>query len=118
MSRPTKNWLKHAEIYRIFGEGDFSDQAAIEVFAYETHGTGDLKLGVFVSGLPNGFVVGKHWADVTVKMWREGFQEGTLFIAELYDSGRYPRWWLDTVLPAPLVAAFRDLELLRTECAA
>lgn len=31
-------------------------------------------------------------------MWREDLENGTIFKWELYTDGRFPVWWLDSVL--------------------
>jgi len=82
------------QIYRIFSEGydfcDFSDSSVVELFNHESFGTAVSK--------NNGFFVGKKIMDITIKMWREDISECMLFKHELYASGRYPEWWLDSVL--------------------
>jgi hypothetical protein len=109
----SKRWWKYAEIYRIFGGGDldYSDESAFEAYQYETTGKGRHQLGLFGDGL-NGYVIGKHWMNVQVKLWREGIKEGTLFIEELYDEGRYPHWWLEQHFPGTL-ESYREYCQLR-----
>lgn len=51
--------------------------------------------------------------DAQVKMWNVGIREGTLFVEELYDDGRYPHWWLDKVLPKDSVAWFKEFDEFR-----
>jgi len=48
----------------------------------------------------NGYIVGKHWMDVTVKMWNEDIKRGLLFKFELYQDPDLKdfHWWLDRVL--------------------
>lgn len=94
-----------SEIYRLFGEDDhdWSEEAALEAFQNETLGKGNHNVRLFhADRKPNGFVVGKHWSDVQLKMWRVGLKEGTLGIEELYEDGKYPFWWLDNHFPGSL----------------
>lgn len=91
-------------IYRYFcGEGeqfDFSEQSAIEQYLYETKGIGDLKINLFNGKKLNGYSIGKHWMDVTVKMWKEDLKTGLLFKSELYNDPDFKEfhWWLDKVI--------------------
>lgn len=88
-----------AEIYRRFATEsglDFSDEAAEEMYLFETTGKGDLQLGLFAGQQANGFAVGKRWMDVTVKMWKADIRGGILWRHELEDV--YPAWFLDRVL--------------------
>ena len=83
------------EIYKIFGRDwahthDFSDIMAIELFNSESYGTSISK--------HNGYALGKSWLNVNVAMWKADFERGYLFKEELYRDGKFPRWWLDTVL--------------------
>lgn len=86
------------EIYKVFAHEwehvcTFSDAAALELYNYESYGQ------PMSNGRPyNGFAVGKHWLNVTVAGWREDIRTGYLFRSELYDDGKYPHWWLDSVL--------------------
>ena len=87
-----------SEIYRQFSKTwehvlDFSDNALIEMFNYESSGSQITNPG------KNGFYVGKQWMDVNIKMWREDIAQGFLLRKELYEDPAYPRWWLDKVLP-------------------
>lgn len=36
--------------------------------------------------------------DITIAMWREDISRGHLSRWELYKYGKYPEWWLDSVL--------------------
>ena len=115
--KPTKRWLRMAEVYKRFtgresglvdqSDLDFSDEAAAEMFEFETTGRGDLRTGVFGKlrrlGEPvektNGYAFGKHRMDLTVEMWREDLPRGLLSVQELIADG-YPPWFLRRVLPA------------------
>lgn len=98
-----------AEIYKIFTSGytdlDFSDEAALEMFKFETYGIGNLKQGLFADPTKklNGYAVGKHWMDAQIKMWIQGLNEGIIFTWELYEPENgdtvFPHWFLDRVLP-------------------
>lgn len=83
------------EVYRIFSKDyenfcDFSDSSIIELFNNESYGSP-------VSD-KNGFYVGKKWLNVTIKMWKEDIECGMLYKWELYEDGKFPEWWLDSVL--------------------
>lgn len=106
--QPSKNWRRMEPIYRYFGEGndnlDFNEASAVESYLFETHGTGNLKQGVFAPGQSrfNGFAIGKHWMDVTIKMWLQDLQDGILRLEELYEEFPQWHWWLDKMVKKPL----------------
>lgn len=84
----TKNWWESAEVYRFFARGfgnlDFSEQAAIDMFNQETHGRPKFEYyEPRYDGKCNGYAVGKHWMDVTLAMWREDLTAGILLKTEL-----------------------------------
>jgi hypothetical protein len=90
-----------SEIYRRFGgEGpniDYSDQAAQEMYLYETRGEGNLSMGLFeIDGKINGFAVGKKWMNVQIESWKRDIRRGLLFRFELESD--YPKWFLDKFL--------------------
>jgi hypothetical protein len=93
-----------SEVYRLFAGDhctlDFSLNAAQEAYLFETTGKGNLKRGVFSDPPYNGYAVGKHWMDATVKMWREDIRKGLLMRRELYEDPLFERehWWLNRVL--------------------
>lgn len=91
-----------SQVYRYFSDEsyDFSDQAAWDAFLWETRGIGNMKINLFNGGKPNGFVVGKHWMDVHVKMWKEDIKRKLLFPEELYNDPELQglHWWLDKVI--------------------
>lgn len=94
---PTDNWRKMSVIYRIFAEDhsdlDWSDEAAVEMYRYETHGHR------VVGANRNGYWIGKHWMDVTIEMWLRDLRDGLLFKNELYSGfAAEHHWWLDKVL--------------------
>ena len=37
------------------------------------------------------------WLNVTVSMWKEDIELGTLFIFELYEDESYPKWFIDSI---------------------
>jgi hypothetical protein len=92
-------------IYRYFAGDhenlDFSEQSALEAYLWETRGEGNFKVGLF-EGKPNGYVVGKHWMDATVKMWLEDLNSipkllhpyELLCDPELVEF----RWWIEKVI--------------------
>jgi hypothetical protein len=87
----TPKWRQMADIYKRFAvdypRADFSEEAAKEMFYYESTGAARPKSS-------NGYMLGKKWMDVTVKMWREDIRDGLLLRREL----DYPEWFLDRVL--------------------
>lgn len=105
---PSKNWRKMQPIYRHFGGDeenlDYSEEAAHEMYRFETYGEGNLKMGLFTGDRYNGYAVGKHWMDATIKMWLQDIKDGILHIEELYQW--YPdwHWWLDRVVKKPTKA--------------
>ena len=82
MKHPSNKWKRKAEIYKEFApkdcELDFSDEAALEMFQYETYGEGSLTEDLWNRKLPNGFAVGKKWLDITVTMWKQDLKNGVL----------------------------------------
>jgi hypothetical protein len=78
--KPSKKWRDKSSIYRWFAKDhdgpwafawhtdlrrlDFGDDAALEMFVYESRG------GEKPSSM-NGFSVGKHWMDWQQQAWRE-----------------------------------------------
>ena len=69
---------------------DFSDEALLELYNYESYG-GSVKQN-------NGFMHGKKWLNLNVTMWKEDIERGLLFKWELYEDPKFPHWWLDKVL--------------------
>lgn len=91
--KPSKAWLKMAELYRRFARPwehicDFSDKAALEMYLFESTGKGQISP-------ENGFAAGKHWMDARIKEWRRDIAKRYTFKYELYDS--YPKWFLDKI---------------------
>jgi hypothetical protein len=70
---------------------DFSDEALIELYNYESYGGSTPKSN-------NGFYHGKKWLNVNVAMWKEDIEAGVLIKYELYLDEKFPHWWLDSVL--------------------
>lgn len=68
---------------------DFSDEALVELYNYESYG-GQISP-------KNGFAVGKKWLNLNVSMWKEDIAQGYLFKHELYEDPKFPHWWLDGV---------------------
>ena len=97
--RTSRKWRKMAPLYKHFagGDYDFSDEAALAMFLFESRGIGNLSLDL-MSAQPNGYAVGKHWMDVSVAMWNEDLRMGLLTKSEIYSW--YPdwHWWLDKVV--------------------
>lgn len=83
------------EVYRLFSKdwehiGDFSEESMLELYKSESYGTPVSEL--------NGYYIGKRWLSVTVAMWKEDIEQKLLFKHELYEDGRFPKWWLDSVM--------------------
>ena len=91
----TSKFMRYAILYKQFGSEwtglDFSEEALIEMFNNESAGT-------TLDKKKNGFYIGKQWMGVTISMWREDRLSGHLRLRELYEDGKYPHWWLDSVL--------------------
>jgi hypothetical protein len=106
--KPTKKWLKMAEVYKIFvlpgGNPDFSEKMAQEMFEFESTGKGNIEIDCFSSS-HNGYANGKKWLNVTLSMWKEDIANGLLFKRELYEEPKYAnvKWWLDEVLSTIMV---------------
>jgi hypothetical protein len=83
-----------SELYRMFASEwqhvlDFSDDALVELYNYESYG-GSISQ-------KNGFHHGKKWLNLAVSMWKEDIALGLLFKHELYDDPKFPHWWLDSI---------------------
>lgn len=104
--KTSKKWRKIRPIYRYFGGEhsclDYSEKAALEMYLYETKGLGNLGINLFNKKQMNGYAVGKHWMDVTIKMWLEDLKNGLLCVVELYKEYPNWHWWLDKVVLKPL----------------
>lgn len=101
----TKPFKQMAEVYKVFAKDwkhvcNFGPVSLDQAFKAETYGrehkrSYSKKMG---NGRLNGFLVGKHWMDVTLAQWKEDIPQGMLFKYELYREGQFPSWWLDKVL--------------------
>lgn len=88
-----------SEIYKMFatnGDFDFSEEAAEEMYLFETRGEGDLQFGLFSDRKPNGYAVGKRYMNVAIEMWKQDIRSGLLFRFELEED--FPKWFLDKFL--------------------
>lgn len=85
-----------SEIYRKFCPNEscysFDEQMAMEMYSFESTGSPRLSL---TSDQRNGFLVGKHWMDATIKMWREDIEIGNLTADELLLD--FPEWFLKKI---------------------
>ena len=104
MGKITDKWRKKAEVYKLFllsdpSKYDLSEDAAQQMFDYESSGKGNLVIDCFESN-SNGFAQGKKWMNVTLSSWREDIVNGLLFKFELYADPKFTNvhWWLDEVL--------------------
>lgn len=83
------------EVYRKFAvdypNADFSEQAAKDMFLYESWGVKMPKREKL-----NGFELGKKWMDVTIAGWKEDIPSGGLSVQELLEDG-FPQWFLERV---------------------
>lgn len=84
----TKKWVQMAHIYQRFVPNescyDFGPISAERMFLFESTGKPVLHLTDKNSeGKYNGFLVGKHWMDATIKMWRQDIDDGLLQRSEL-----------------------------------
>lgn len=85
-----------SEIYRNFCPNEtcysFDEYSAMEMYSFESTGSPRLSL---TSEQRNGFLVGKHWMDATIKMWREDIEIGNLTADELLVD--FPEWFLKKI---------------------
>jgi len=102
----SRKFRRQSEVYKMFGEGDFSDESLKEMYEYESNGVGDLKIGGF-SQTPNGYAVGKKNLNITVSMWMDTLRGRVVdgyhvcygwanLITDLY-CDKFPKWWLGSV---------------------
>lgn len=96
----TKKWRRMAEIYKRFCPNepcyDFSEQSVMDMFSFESTGRPKLNLTDRNSeGNFNGYLVGKHWMDATIAMWKEDIDNGLLSRFELLDD--FPEWFLQKI---------------------
>jgi hypothetical protein len=91
---------------------DWSDDALLAAYRYETRGEGDLATTIFSGGKINGYAHGKKLMDITISGWREMIEEGLFCKAELYDEMPDMKEWLDRVLSG--VALSKDGVELRS----
>ncbi len=96
----TKKWMDMAHIYCSFVPNepcyDFSPKSAEQMFLCES--TGNPKLNLMdknSEGKFNGYLVGKHWMDATIKMWRKDINDGLLNRKELETD--FPEWFLTKI---------------------
>lgn len=94
-----------SQVYKLFAENfknvSFTEEDAQEVYLWESTGKGCLKAGVFpairTDGTYNGYMIGKTWKDWHVTEWKTAIKERLLFVWELYQDKRWPKWWLDKI---------------------
>ena len=88
-----------SEIYRRFCPQescyDFSLMSERQMFEFESTGNPKLNLTNRINGKFNGFLVGKHWMDATIKMWREDINNGNLSRKDL--ENEFPEWFLNKI---------------------
>ena len=95
----TKKWMEMAYIYQKFVPNepcyDFGPISAEQMFLFESTGNPKLTLTDKIDGKYNGYLVGKHWMDATIKMWREDIDNGLLHRTELLND--FPEWFLTKI---------------------
>lgn len=95
----TKKWMLMATIYQKFCPNedcyDFGPVSAERMFLFESTGLPKLILIDKVGGKFNGFLVGKHWMDATIKMWKEDIDNGLLSRKDLEID--FPGWFLNKI---------------------
>lgn len=95
----TKKWQDMADIYCKFVPNepcyDFGPKSAEQMFLFESTGNPKLNLTDKINGKYNGYLVGKHWMDATIKMWREDINSGLLNRNELLTD--FPEWFLTKI---------------------
>ena len=88
-----------SEIYRKFCPNEpcysFDENMASLMYQFESTGSPKLILNERFNNQYNGFLVGKHWMDATIKMWREDIENGNLTTDELLVD--FPEWFLKKV---------------------
>ncbi len=95
----SKKWMDMAHIYCQFVPDelcyDFSPKSAERMFLFESTGKPKLQLTDKIDGKYNGFMVGKHWMDATIEMWRKDINDGLLTKHELKPD--FPEWFLNKI---------------------
>lgn len=91
----SKKYMKMIEVYKLFTtewpDLDWGRECLEEMYLFESR-------GVKFHNPDNGYFVGKQYMDVHITMWRQDLKDGILIKRELYEDGRFPKWWLDKVL--------------------
>lgn len=93
----SKKYLKMSKVYSVFSSEwedilDFSETSLKEMYDYESRGI------PIPNKRENGYYVGKQHMDIQIEMWRKDLQEGILTRRELYEDGKFPKWWLNKVI--------------------
>lgn len=93
---------KMCEVYKVFASDwscDFSDQAMLEMYEFETFGRGSINITGFntTGKKANGFAVGKKWLNVSVSGWLDDIEKfGWAYtIGELNRDKDIPRWFIE-----------------------
>jgi hypothetical protein len=88
-----KNFKKIIPLYKYFGQDysglDWSEDALLELYFYESTGKGNLKPD-------NGYAHGKKMMNITISMWKEDLDK-YISLEELYEDSNFPHWWLDKI---------------------
>lgn len=93
--RPTKKWLKQCESYKYFSKDwesccSYTEEDQRICFLQESQGYVYPYTKRNEDGKYNGYLVGKHWMDVNLSMWREDMKDGMLYQFELIEDPEIP----------------------------
>lgn len=101
----TSSWRKKARLYKQFDfhpeiPKDYSEQAAEQMFQYESTGKCNLSSTLFHHGNVNGYYYGKRWMDWQISAWREGIRQRLFNKFELWEDlrARFPFSWIRSAL--------------------
>jgi len=89
MKQPSKKYTLISDAYKYYASdfnADFSEEARIAFYNFETFGQPTIKYNQQYNGQYNGYAVGKHWLDVNLAMYREDIAIGNLTKHEIYNS--------------------------------
>jgi hypothetical protein len=103
----SKKWIRISELYRFFARDyhdlDFSDDAALAMYDFESRGVGNVNHYDKINGKINGYAVGKHMLDLQMAMWKEDIRSSYPPILTKYELLTDPdlelvRWFLEEKL--------------------
>ena len=84
-----------------YSDCDFSKQALMDAYEFESRGRGRLAGGVF-ENTNNGYPIGKKLVNISVAMWKEDIEApGYPKVLTRHElSTWYPRWFLRKIIHA------------------